>query len=221
MLGAGKQETKPNQSVPCCRTVFFNLGHSTQADEWRKMGVMKESTPEELFKSFISGCTGSWGCSGSFSRCGARASHSSGFSGHRAQSPGDAGSIAVVRQGVAHPTHVVGNLPGPGWNLCPCIGPSGKSLKCLLWFFSLTILLILGIPGSSDGKKKFASKAGYPGSTPGSGRSPGERNGNLLQYSCLENSMTDHGVAKSQTRLSYNTCIVFCSLDIFWACGNV
>jgi len=41
------------------------------------------------------------------------------------------------------------------------------------------------------------------------GRSPGERNGNPLQYSCLENSMdggawlaTVHGVAKSQTGLS-------------------
>ena len=28
-----------------------------------------------------------------------------------------------------------------------------------------------------------------PGSTPGSGRSPGEGNGNSFQYSCLENSM--------------------------------
>ena len=49
-----------------------------------------------------------------------------------------------------------------------------------------------------------------PGSIPGSGRSPGEGNGNPLQYSCLENSMdrrawgvTVHAVAKSQTRLSY------------------
>ena len=44
------------------------------------------------------------------------------------------------------------------------------------------------------------------GSIPGSGRSPGEGNGNLLQYSCLENPMdrgawqtTIHGVAKSWT----------------------
>ena len=44
------------------------------------------------------------------------------------------------------------------------------------------------------------------GLIPGSGRSPGEGNGNPLQYSCLENSMdrgawraTVHGVAKSQT----------------------
>ena len=38
----------------------------------------------------------------------------------------------------------------------------------------------------------------------GSGRSPGEGNGNLLQYSCLENPMDGevHGVAKSRTRLS-------------------
>ena len=47
------------------------------------------------------------------------------------------------------------------------------------------------------------------GLIPGSGRSPGEGNGYLLQYSCLENSMdrgawwaTVHGVVKSQTRLS-------------------
>ena len=53
------------------------------------------------------------------------------------------------------------------------------------------------------------------GSIPGSERLAGEGNGNLLQYSCLENSMTDHGVAKSQTRLSDNTSILFCSLDIF------
>ena len=47
------------------------------------------------------------------------------------------------------------------------------------------------------------------GSIPGSGRSPGEGNGNPLQYSCLENAMdggawwaTVHGVTKSRTRLS-------------------
>ena len=40
--------------------------------------------------------------------------------------------------------------------------------------------------------KEFACNAGDLGSTPGSGRSPGEGNGNLLQYSCLENP-TDGG----------------------------
>ena len=39
-----------------------------------------------------------------------------------------------------------------------------------------------------DGKVS-AYNAGDPGSIPGSGRSPGEGNGNPLQYSCLENSM--------------------------------
>ena len=35
--------------------------------------------------------------------------------------------------------------------------------------------------------KESACSAGHPGSIPGLGRSPGERNGNPLQYSCLEN----------------------------------
>ena len=43
-------------------------------------------------------------------------------------------------------------------------------------------------PGVSDGKV-YAYNAGDPGSTPGSGRSPGEGNGNPLQYSCRENLM--------------------------------
>ena len=43
-------------------------------------------------------------------------------------------------------------------------------------------------PGGSDGKSP-AYNAGYPGSIPLSGRSPGEGNGNPLQYSCLENPM--------------------------------
>ena len=48
------------------------------------------------------------------------------------------------------------------------------------------------------------------GLMPGLGRSPGVGNDNSFQYSCLENPMdrgpwqtTVHGVAKSQTRLSY------------------
>ena len=67
-----------------------------------------------------------------------------------------------------------------------------------------------------------ACNAGDPGSIPGSGRSPGEGNGNPLQYSCLENPMargawwaTVHGVAKSQTRLSNFTSLTM----IGWAMG--
>ena len=61
----------------------------------------------------------------------------------------------------------------------------------------------MGFPSGSDSKES-ACNAGDTGLIPGSGRSPGEANGNPVQYSCLENSM-DKGawwVAKSQTRLS-------------------
>ena len=44
----------------------------------------------------------------------------------------------------------------------------------------------LGNIGGSDGNAS-AYNAGDPGLIPGSGRSPGEGNGNPLQYSCLEN----------------------------------
>ena len=43
-------------------------------------------------------------------------------------------------------------------------------------------------PGSSDSKAS-ACNVGDPGSIPGLGRSPGEANGNALQYSCLEKPM--------------------------------
>ena len=45
-----------------------------------------------------------------------------------------------------------------------------------------------GFPGGSDGKES-ACNAGDPGSILGLGRPPGEGNGYLLWYSCLENSM--------------------------------
>ena len=50
------------------------------------------------------------------------------------------------------------------------------------------LLCLLGFPGGSDSKES-AHNAGELGSTPGSGRSPGEGNGNPLWYSCLENPM--------------------------------
>ena len=48
----------------------------------------------------------------------------------------------------------------------------------------------LGFPGGSDGEES-ACNAGDPCSIPESGRSAGEGNGNPLQYSCLENFMTE------------------------------
>ena len=71
--------------------------------------------------------------------------------------------------------------------------------------------------------KASACNAGDPGLISGWGRSPGEGNGNPLQYSCLENSMdggaweaTVHGVAKSGTRLSDFTFTFSClSLKAF------
>ena len=64
----------------------------------------------------------------------------------------------------------------------------------------------LGFPSGSAGKNPPA-KAGDArdmGLIPGLGRSTGEGKGYPLQYSGLENSMDciDHGVTKSQTRLS-------------------
>ena len=60
----------------------------------------------------------------------------------------------------------------------------------------------MACPGVSVVKNPRANE-GDAGSIPGLGRSPGGGNGNLLQYSCLENSMdrgtwwaTVHGIAK-------------------------
>ena len=65
--------------------------------------------------------------------------------------------------------------------------------------------LPLGFPGASAVKNR-PSNAGDIGSIPGSGRSPGERNGNPLQDSCQGNLMdrgawwaTVHGVIESET----------------------
>ena len=73
----------------------------------------------------------------------------------------------------------------------------------------------MGFPGGSE-VKASACNVGDLGSIPGSGRSPGEGNGNPLQYSCLENPMeggawwaTIPGVTKSRTRLNNFTSLHF------------
>ena len=77
------------------------------------------------------------------------------------------------------------------------------------------------LTGGSDGKES-ACNEGNLGSTPETGRFPGERNGNSLQNLCLEKSMdgvawqaTVHSVAKSQTCLRdiYPLSRMFCSFD--------
>ena len=82
-------------------------------------------------------------------------------------------------------------------------------------FFNFSLLIYLEIVyclntwfGFPDSKASTCN-AGDLGLIPGLGRSPGEGNGNPLQYSCLENYMdrgayraTAHGVTKSQTQPS-------------------
>ena len=66
----------------------------------------------------------------------------------------------------------------------------------------------MDFPGGSE-VKVSACNVGDLGSIPGSGRSPGEGNGNPFQHSCLENPMDEgawwaavHGVTKSRTQPS-------------------
>ena len=85
---------------------------------------------------------------------------------------------------------------------------------------------MMGFPGRSVGKNlpANAGDTGGVSSISGFGRSPGEGNGNPLQYSCLENSMnrgawraTVHGVAESQTPLSTNITETKCLCVLFFA----
>ena len=87
-----------------------------------------------------------------------------------------------------------------------CILLSPWQLIPVLW--KKLGLACLVFPGGSD-HKESACNTRDSGLIPGSRSSPGEGNGYLLQYSCLENSMdrevwwaTVHGVAKSQTQLN-------------------
>ena len=101
------------------------------------------------------------------------------------------------------------NLPwvytcSPSWTRLPPPSPYQ------VFFKGTTVRLShpFRFPGGSE-VKASACNVGDLGSIPGSGRSPGEGNGNPPQYSCLENPMdveawwaTVHGVAKSWIRLS-------------------
>ena len=95
--------------------------------------------------------------------------------------------------------------------LCYCLQDflSSKS-RCSELSYLTTLIAYphypVNLPGSSEVKNlpANAGDAGDLGLIPGSGRSPGEGNGNPLQYSCRENPMdrgawwaTVHGVAES------------------------
>ena len=74
--------------------------------------------------------------------------------------------------------------------------------------FNIIYEALMGFPGGSV-VKNLPANAGGLGSIPGSGRSPGERKDNPLQYSCLGNPKDReawqailHGVTKSWTHLS-------------------
>ena len=57
------------------------------------------------------------------------------------------------------------------------------------WIYAEVYATDSGFPGGLDSKESACIPEDL-GSTPGSGRSPGEENGYPLQYSCLENSMS-------------------------------
>ena len=92
--------------------------------------------------------------------------------------------------------------------LCYYVGQKVHSSSAVRWYRKTWVNFLAKFPGGSD-HKLSARNAGDMGSIPGLGRSPGEGNGNPLQYSCLENPMDRgawwaivHRVTKSRKRLS-------------------
>ena len=83
--------------------------------------------------------------------------------------------------------HICVHMLGiPGWNVIDCLLEFLMTQCSFPHSFSPK-----GLPWWLRGKES-ACNPGDPGTIPGSGRCPGEGNGNPLQYSCLENS-TDRG----------------------------
>ena len=117
-------------------------------------------------------------------------------------------------------------LDGHEFELAPGVGDRQGSLACCSpWDckeLDMTEQLNWTEASMAHMLKNLPAMQQDPDSIPGSGRSPGDGNGNLLQYSCLENPMdrgawraTVHGVLKSQTRLSNYTSTFKQEAD-FW-----
>ena len=104
-------------------------------------------------------------------------------------------------------------LPCPGYCKWCCNEHCGTCIfsfvllkQIFLFFYLFDYAGSWGFPSGSDGKESGCN-AGDLGLIHGLGSSPGERDGNPLQYSCLENSMDRgtwwaivHGIAKSWTQ---------------------
>ena len=130
------------------------------------------------------------------SSCGAQVSHCGGFSCCQARALGCMGCISCGSWALEHRLNSWGaqtqllrgmwDFPHPGIEpVSPALTGRFFTIEEALFDASY---LSLGFPGGSDGKAS-ACNLGDPGSIPGSGRSPGEGNGNPLQHSCLENPM--------------------------------
>ena len=95
---------------------------------------------------------------------------------------------------------------------CPWFRLGFHALRCLYglrWTF-LVVQLVKNLPANAEDARTADL-------IPGSGRSPGERNGNSFQYSCLENSMdrgawraTVHGIA--EWNMTEHACTHICGL---------
>ena len=103
------------------------------------------------------------------------------------------------------------------WKLEDCHGPGNRwwqpdqgggngGGEKWFWIYFCKYSFIWAIPGGSDGNES-ACNAGDPGSIPGSGRSPGEGNGNSLHSSRLENPK-DGGVWRD----------IFLKYLLIWLC---
>ena len=93
------------------------------------------------------------------------------------------------------------------------------SVVQLRFLLRFNLHLLLGFPGGSM-VKNLPAIAGDADSIPGSGRSPGEKNGYPLQYCCLENPM-ERGSRGVSQKVGHNwaclqTFLLSCASNFFW-----